>query len=102
MNEIQEILIFWYESNKRELPWRDTPSPYFVWLSEVILQQTRVNQGLAYFNRFVQEWPTLADLAHASEEEVLKMWQGLGYYFIDAPSRSWKGMAVNSRRTMKP
>ena len=80
MNEIQEILAFWYKSNKRELPWRDTPSPYYVWLSEVILQQTRVNQGLAYFNRFVQEWPTLADLANASEEEVLKMWQGLGYY----------------------
>ena len=80
MKEIQEILAIWYKSNKRELPWRDTPTPYYVWLSEVILQQTRVNQGLAYFNHFVQEWPTLADLAKASEEEVLKMWQGLGYY----------------------
>ncbi len=80
MNEIQEILIFWYESNKRELPWRDTPSPYYVWLSEVILQQTRVSQGLDYFNRFVERWPTLTDLATASEEEVLKLWQGLGYY----------------------
>ena len=80
MNELQEILARWFETNRRELPWRDTPSPYFVWLSEVILQQTRVSQGLDYFNRFVQRWPTLADLANASEEEVLKQWQGLGYY----------------------
>ena len=80
MNELQEILARWFKSNMRELPWRDTPSPYYVWLSEVILQQTRVSQGLDYFNRFVQQWPTLADLAKASEEEVLKMWQGLGYY----------------------
>ena len=80
MNEIPEILAQWFELNKRDLPWRDTPSPYYVWLSEVILQQTRVSQGLDYFNRFVQEWPTLNDLARASEEEVLKMWQGLGYY----------------------
>ena len=80
MNEIQEILAHWYETHRRELPWRDTPSPYFVWLSEVILQQTQVSQGLDYFNRFVERWPTLADLAEADEEEVLKMWQGLGYY----------------------
>ena len=80
MNELQEILARWFNANKRELPWRDTPSPYYVWLSEVILQQTRVSQGLDYFNRFVQRWPTLADLAKASEEEVLKQWQGLGYY----------------------
>ena len=80
MNEIQEILAQWYNTHKRELPWRDTPSPYFVWLSEVILQQTRVSQGLDYFNRFVERWPTLADLAKADEETVLKMWQGLGYY----------------------
>ena len=80
MNELQEILARWFDSNKRELPWRDNPSPYYVWLSEVILQQTRVSQGLDYFNRFVQRWPTLADLANASEEEVLKQWQGLGYY----------------------
>lgn len=80
MNEIQEILARWFDMNKRELPWRDAPIPYYVWLSEVILQQTRVSQGLDYFNRFVEEWPTLSDLANASEEEVLKMWQGLGYY----------------------
>lgn len=80
MNEIQEILAFWYEKNKRELPWRAHPSPYYVWLSEIILQQTRVNQGLDYFNRFVERWPSLIELADANEEEVLKMWQGLGYY----------------------
>ena len=80
MNEIQEILARWYDKNKRELPWRDTPSPYYVWLSEVILQQTRVSQGLDYFNRFVERWPELSDLAKADEEEVLKQWQGLGYY----------------------
>ena len=80
MNETAEILAQWFNLNKRVLPWRDTPSPYYVWLSEVILQQTRISQGLDYFNRFVQVWPTLTDLAKASEEEVLKMWQGLGYY----------------------
>lgn len=80
MNEIQAMLAQWYETHKRELPWRSNPSPYYVWLSEVILQQTRVNQGLDYFIRFVEKWPSLEDLSKASEEEVLKMWQGLGYY----------------------
>ena len=80
MNEIQTTLARWYETHHRELPWRSNPSPYYVWLSEVILQQTRVNQGLDYFNRFVERWPSLKDLSKASEEEVLKMWQGLGYY----------------------
>ena len=80
MHEIQEILAQWFESNKRELTWRDHPSPYYVWLSEIILQQTRVNQGLDYFNRFIERWPTLEELAKADEEDVLKMWQGLGYY----------------------
>ena len=70
----------WYEAHKRELPWRNNPTPYYVWLSEIILQQTRVNQGFDYFIRFIERWPTLTDLAQASEEEVLKMWQGLGYY----------------------
>ena len=80
MTEIQDLLARWYETHKRELPWRSNPTPYYVWLSEIILQQTRVNQGFEYFLRFVGKWPTLADLAQASEEEVLKMWQGLGYY----------------------
>ena len=80
MTEIQDILARWYETHKRELPWRSNPTPYYVWLSEIILQQTRVNQGFDYFIRFVERWPTINDLAQATEEEVLKMWQGLGYY----------------------
>ena len=80
MTEIQDTLARWYETHKRELPWRSNPTPYYVWLSEIILQQTRVNQGFDYFIRFVGKWPTLHDLAQATEEEVLKMWQGLGYY----------------------
>jgi A/G-specific adenine glycosylase len=80
MSPIQDTLINWYAENRRDLPWRHNPSPYQVWLSEVILQQTRVNQGWDYYLRFVERWPTVADLAQASEEEVLKLWQGLGYY----------------------
>ena len=80
MNIIQYTLINWYEENRRDLPWRNNPTPYQVWLSEVILQQTRVNQGWDYYLRFVEKWPTVTDLAAASEEEVLKLWQGLGYY----------------------
>ena len=79
-NIIQDTLINWYAENRRDLPWRHDPTPYLVWLSEVILQQTRVNQGMDYYLRFVERWPTVSDLAKASEEEVLKMWQGLGYY----------------------
>lgn len=73
-------LISWYHSNKRELPWRTANSPYYVWLSEVILQQTKVAQGLPYYNAFVEKYPTVQDLAKAREEEVLLLWQGLGYY----------------------
>ena len=80
MAEMHTELIQWFEKHQRELPWRSHPTPYYVWLSEVILQQTRVSQGLDYFNRFVERWPSLRDLAEASEEEVLKEWQGLGYY----------------------
>ena len=80
MDFIQDTLINWYSENRRDLPWRHQPTPYQVWLSEVILQQTRVNQGRDYYLRFVEKWPTVADLAAATEEEVLKMWQGLGYY----------------------
>ena len=80
MNHIQDTLIKWYAANRRDLPWRHDPTPYQVWISEVILQQTRVNQGWEYYLRFVGKWPTVTDLAAASEEEVLKMWQGLGYY----------------------
>lgn len=70
----------WYRLNQRDLPWRRTKNPYFIWLSEVILQQTRVDQGMPYYLRFVANFKTVSDLAMASEEEVLKLWQGLGYY----------------------
>lgn len=73
-------LLDWYASNGRDLPWRHTRSPYPIWLSEIILQQTRVNQGLTYWQRFINTWPTIDALAAASEDEVLKLWQGLGYY----------------------
>ncbi len=78
---LSSILIRWYEENKRDLPWRDTVDPYIIWISEVILQQTRVDQGLSYFNRFIQRFPAVRDLAEAGEDDVLKLWQGgLGYY----------------------
>ncbi|MBL4723936.1 MAG: A/G-specific adenine glycosylase, partial [Lutibacter sp.] len=73
-------LILWYLSNKRDLPWRSTRNPYHIWLSEIILQQTRVDQGMAYYLKFIKVFPTVNDLAAASEEQVLKLWQGLGYY----------------------
>ena len=75
-----KTLINWYLENKRNLPWRDTNDPYRIWLSEIILQQTRVEQGRPYYLRFVERFPTVFDLAAASEEQVLKLWQGLGYY----------------------
>jgi len=73
-------IVEWYQLNLRDLPWRNTQNPYHIWLSEIILQQTRVAQGLPYYNKFVTHFPTVQDLAKAEEETVLKLWQGLGYY----------------------
>jgi A/G-specific adenine glycosylase len=73
-------IINWYAENGRQLPWRDTDNPYYIWLSEIILQQTRIEQGRSYYEHFVTEYPTVRHLAEASEEQVLKSWQGLGYY----------------------
>ncbi len=78
--KFSNTLIYWYLQNKRDLPWRKTKNAYHIWLSEIILQQTRVNQGLGYYNVFVATFPTVYDLAKADEETVLKLWQGLGYY----------------------
>ncbi len=74
------VLLEWYEKNGRELPWRKSGHPYEIWLSEVILQQTRMEQGLDYFERFLEAFPTVEALAAASQEQVLRQWQGLGYY----------------------
>lgn len=78
--EFSNSLIHWYLQNKRDLPWRNTTNPYLIWLSEIMLQQTRVAQGLPYFLAFTEAFPTVFDLAKADEEQVLKLWQGLGYY----------------------
>lgn len=78
--EFSNSLIKWYLQNKRDLPWRYTVNPYPIWLSEIMLQQTRVAQGLPYFMAFMETFPTIFDLANAEEEQVLKLWQGLGYY----------------------
>lgn len=78
--DFSDILSQWYAINKRDLPWRSTVNPYYIWLSEIILQQTRVDQGLPYYLKFIDTFPVVADLANADEDLVLKLWQGLGYY----------------------
>jgi A/G-specific adenine glycosylase len=79
-SELPSSLLRWFKTHARELPWRGTRDPYAIWLSEVILQQTRIQQGWAYWERFMNRWPTVEKLADASEDEVLREWQGLGYY----------------------
>ncbi|MCL7752827.1 A/G-specific adenine glycosylase [Polaribacter sp. Z022] len=78
--KFSNTLIYWYLQNNRDLPWRKSKNPYFIWLSEIMLQQTRVAQGLSYYLKFTETFPTVFDLANANESTVLKMWQGLGYY----------------------
>ena len=78
--DFSSTLINWYSIYKRDLPWRSTKNPYYIWLSEVILQQTQVKQGLPYYEAFIDQYPTIIDLANAPESEILKLWQGLGYY----------------------
>ena len=80
MSAFTLTLIEWFRENGRDLPWRQTRDPYAIWLSEIILQQTQVRQGWDYWERFMRRWPTVADLAAATEDEVLREWQGLGYY----------------------
>ena len=80
MSEFADRLLRWYEENKRDLPWRNTKDPYHIWISEIILQQTRVAQGYDYYMRFVRRFPDVFSLASAEEDEVMKYWQGLGYY----------------------
>jgi A/G-specific adenine glycosylase len=78
--DFSATLLAWYKNNHRELPWRNTRNPYLIWISEIILQQTRVNQGYEYYLRFIDRFPDVVSLAKAGEEEVLRLWQGLGYY----------------------
>ena len=78
--DFTETILHWYAENGRDLPWRRTRDPYAVWLSEIILQQTRVAQGQAYWERFMDRFPTVDDLASAPEDDVMRLWQGLGYY----------------------
>lgn len=80
MKDISKVLIDWYTHNKRDLPWRETKNPYNIWVSEIILQQTRVNQGLSYYYRFIDKFPDIYALANSDIDELLKIWQGLGYY----------------------
>jgi A/G-specific adenine glycosylase len=80
MLQFQELITLWYHQNKRDLPWRTTKSAYVIWLSEIILQQTRVDQGLPYFEKFVNHYPSVYELANAEEQNILNDWQGLGYY----------------------
>ncbi|MGL4852257.1 MAG: A/G-specific adenine glycosylase [Phocaeicola sp.] len=80
MNLFSKTILDWYHQNKRELPWRETQDPYFIWISEIILQQTRVVQGYAYYQRFIARFPDVFALAAAQNDEVMKLWEGLGYY----------------------
>lgn len=78
--EFKDKIIAWYELHHRELPWRNTIDPYKIWLSEIILQQTRINQGLPYYLKFTKAYPSVVDFANATEDSILKLWEGLGYY----------------------
>lgn len=79
-DEFRESLLSWYHREKRDLPWRRTSNPYYIWVSEVMLQQTRVDTVIPYYERFIESFPTMSALAEAKEEDLLKMWEGLGYY----------------------
>ncbi|MBR4356159.1 MAG: A/G-specific adenine glycosylase [Elusimicrobiaceae bacterium] len=95
MKKFSSILLAWYQANKRRLSFRDTHNAYLIWLSEIIFQQTRISQGLAYYEKFANRFPSPASLAAADEDEVLKLWQGLGYYSrarnLHAAAKSMRG-----------
>lgn len=80
MDDFLNLIYQWYQKNRRDLPWRETSDPYKIWVSEIILQQTRVNQGIGYYTAFIEKFGDIKTLADASEDDVLKSWQGLGYY----------------------
>lgn len=80
MKKMREPIIKWYQENKRNLPWRESKNPYYIWISEIMLQQTRIEAVLGYYERFLESLPTVKDLAEVDEEKLLKLWEGLGYY----------------------
>ena len=80
MEHFVQIINCWFEKHQRDLPWRQTRNPYHIWISEIILQQTRINQGIPYYYRFIRQFPDIKSLAAATEDELLKVWEGLGYY----------------------
>lgn len=96
MSVFSQVLIDWYKENGRRLPWRELSDPYLIWISEIILQQTQVKQGYDYYLRFVERFPDVTTLASASEDEVMKYWQGLGYYSrarnLHAAAKSMNGV----------
>ena len=102
MVHFQETLIAWYLVNKRDLPWRETKDPYRIWLSEIILQQTRVSQGKPYYLKFIHEFPEVKDLAEATEQKVLSLWQGLGYYSRARNLHAASKEIINKRQGVFP
>lgn len=80
MKKMPEPIVKWFQENKRELPWRKEKNPYFIWISEIMLQQTRIEAVMGYYERFLKNLPTIQDLAEVDEEKLLKLWEGLGYY----------------------
>jgi len=78
--ELSQLLLNWYDKNARDLPWRNHPDPYAIWISEIMLQQTRVESVIPYFNRWIEKFPNISSLADADQQDVLKLWEGLGYY----------------------
>lgn len=80
INEFKHDLLKWFDENQRQMPWRETKNPYYIWLSEVMLQQTQVNTVRPYYNAFIERFPTIEALSTTNEEDVLKYWEGLGYY----------------------
>ena len=80
MKRIVPILLEWYQLNKRMLPWRETKNPYFIWISEIMLQQTRIDAVIPYYHRFIKKMPNVSDLASIPLDDLLKLWEGLGYY----------------------
>lgn len=102
MNQFAQQILLWYKEHKRDLPWRNISDPYKIWVSEIILQQTRIAQGYDYYLRFIKAFPTVKALAEATEDEVLRMWQGLGYYSRARNMHSASVMIMNEHEGVFP